>query len=310
MRYLFSVLLLTAAFPLLLKAQRLEVINITGAFACSYYGDSINESIHSFSSVTEAEDIIEDIIGVIGLKPRFEIRSADVPNAAAVIYRNKRFVLYNPGFIKQMNAAAGNKWASVSILAHEIGHHLNGHTLEETGSRPDVELEADEFSGFVLRKLGASLEEAQIAMKIAASVKASHTHPGRNDRLSAIARGWNHADEQIAGKTSPVKTNKQIEKPAVVVEPQKDESPLAEKYIAMDVSFYADPQGVYHVTIRDHLVKLASGNIYIIGMFAHSNKKGYPYMLYDKHYNYLYINSRGAIVNGAGRKVGLVKVHR
>ena len=34
------------------------------------------------------------------------------------------------------------------------------HTLERGGSRPEIELEADEFSGFVLRKMGATLPQA------------------------------------------------------------------------------------------------------------------------------------------------------
>src|SRR4051794_11431070 len=46
-----------------------------------------------------AEEIIAEIIDVIGLKPNFEVKAANVPNAAAVIYGGKRYVLYNPNFI-------------------------------------------------------------------------------------------------------------------------------------------------------------------------------------------------------------------
>jgi hypothetical protein len=151
----------------------------------------------TFTSVSEAKTMIADIIEVIGIKQNFEVMAANVDNAAAVIYRQKRYILYNPDFINKLNAAAGNKWASVSILAHEIGHHLNGHTLENIGSQPEKELEADEFSGFVLRRMGATLGEAQ-----------SLTHPGKTDRLTAIAAGWNRANTQQGGKdlakTTPV----------------------------------------------------------------------------------------------------------
>ncbi|MCW3111082.1 MAG: hypothetical protein JWQ09_5588, partial [Segetibacter sp.] len=64
------------------------------------------------------------------------------------------------------------------------------------GSQIPKELEADEFSGSVLRRMGASLQQAQLAMKLIASPYASATHPGENDRLAAIARGWNSTTVQ------------------------------------------------------------------------------------------------------------------
>jgi hypothetical protein len=271
---------------------------------CSYYGELIDKEPAFEADVDEAEKIISRIINVIGLKPRFEIRAANVPNAAAVVYGTKRYVLYNPDFITSINKATGNSWAAVSILAHEIGHHLNGHTLEHTGSRPEIELEADEFSGFVLRKLGSTLQDAQAAMTIAAGVKASHTHPGKQDRLTAIARGWNNAGEPVAG----TKENKSVEKPAVVTS-RVEHAALAEKYIARDVLFAADPKGLYYITIRGNLVKIENEKLYVIGRMAESNMKGYPFMLYDNVYNYLYVDKKGRIFNGTGKKVGLMTDH-
>jgi hypothetical protein len=289
-------------------SQEAEKIEISSSYICSYYGDETDVPIYTFASAPEAETIIKRILDVIGLKPNFKIRAANVPNAAAVIYGSTRYILYSPKFISAINNAAGTDWASISILAHEIGHHLNGHTLTETGSRPALELEADEFSGFVLRKMGATLGEAQRAMSIAASERTSHTHPARKDRLEAIADGWHHADDQVAGKTVQSKTNKNVEKPVVVPKP-KEEPVLAEKFIAFDVQFNADPNGEYYVTVRNNLVKVAENSLYIIGRLANSNKKGYAYMMYDKHYNYLYVNANGAVLNGAGKKVGRMQVH-
>jgi hypothetical protein len=299
----------------------LMVLCLAGAFAqtpgdapltiaCSYYGETLSAPIASYRSSDDAQHVISEIVAIVGLKPNFEVRAADIPNAAAVIYRNKRLVLYNPGFTERLNRKAKSNWASVSILAHEIGHHLNGHTLLESGSRPDIELEADEFSGFVLRKMGATLQDAQLAMSIAASVKASHTHPGKASRLAAIAQGWTTADEQIAGKASVPKTNKQIEKPVVPRQPEKESNEvLAEKYIAYDVHFTADPAARYFVTVRDHLVKVEGGSLYVVATFAKSNRNRYAAMFYDKHYNYLYVTTAGSIVNGAGKKVGTIKKH-
>lgn len=146
-----------------------------------------------------ATKIIDLILETVGVKANFELRRASVPNAAAVVYEGKKYILYNPGFIVAMDKAAGTHWASITVLAHEIGHHLNGHTLDGKGSAPLIELEADEFSGYVLRKLGATLQEAQIAMKMIATTKATRTHPSKKDRLTAIADGWRAADEELTG---------------------------------------------------------------------------------------------------------------
>ena len=55
-------------------------------------------------------------------------------------------------------------------MAHELGHHINGHTIDvvmysdEVVDRPDLEsfrkmeLEADEFSGFVMAKFASNTE--------------------------------------------------------------------------------------------------------------------------------------------------------
>jgi hypothetical protein len=145
-----------------------------------------------FSNVSEARSIINDIMDVSDIQQNFKVEvTTQVDNAAAVIYQNVRYILYNPSFIDQLDNAAKDKWASISVIGHEIGHHLLGHTLDGRGSQIPKELEADEYSGLVLRRMGASLQQAQLAMKLIASPYASATHPGESDRLAAIARGWN-----------------------------------------------------------------------------------------------------------------------
>ena len=276
-------------------------------FMCSYYGEAINPQIRTAAADSEAEQIIGQILAVVGLRPNFEIRAANVPNAAAVILKNKRYILYNPKFMSAINSVSGSDWAGISILAHEIGHHLNGHTLEAGGSRPDIELEADEFSGFVLFKLGAGLSDAQAAMGVAANQKGSHTHPPRAARLRSIATGWNNASNQTGGRQDvAITTNKNIQKPAPVRTTTSDESVLESKYIAFDVEFDADRKGQYYITTRGNLVQVVNNEIYLIGRLAESNKRGYRLMISDKNYNYLYIGARAQIFNGAGRKVGLI----
>src|SRR4051812_37132749 len=120
MRYLLILFIVSEFF-----AQE-TTINLKGSTgACSYYGENINNAVSLTYSSDEARTIIEEIVSIVGLKPNFEIRSADIPNAAAVNFKNKRYILYNPRFVDELNKSAKSRWASVSILAHEIGHHLN-----------------------------------------------------------------------------------------------------------------------------------------------------------------------------------------
>ena len=56
-------------------------------------------------SAQGARDIINEINDVVGLKPRFEVRAANVPNAAAVIMNGQRYILYNENFVNTLNTA-------------------------------------------------------------------------------------------------------------------------------------------------------------------------------------------------------------
>ena len=97
--------------------------------------------------------------------------------------------------------------ASIGVLAHEMGHHYKNHVVNQGGSTPPKEIEADYFSGYVMAKLGASLTEANAAMQKIAATSASATHPAKADRLRAISKGWNYAQglsDMSPGSSTPL----------------------------------------------------------------------------------------------------------
>ena len=168
---------------------------------------SINASstdLPFFSSVADAEKIVSGIMDAMGLESTFKIKEANVPNVEATIKHHERYILYNPDFVNKVNEATKDKWASIFILAHEVGHHLDGHTEAGLRSTPAIELDADEFAGFVLCKMGATLGQAQLAMYYISNMASSKTHPGRLDRLGAIEKGWNKAQMQKESASSSV----------------------------------------------------------------------------------------------------------
>ena len=247
-----------------------------------------------------ATKLIDLILERVGLRASFEVRKANVPNAAAVVYQGKRYILYNPSFIAAMNKAAGTRWASVAVLAHEIGHHVHGHTLDGKGSLPAVELEADEFSGFVLRKMGASLLESQVALRIMAGTKATPTHPARSDRLLAVANGWNQADDLLNDEHVAEKSR------SLPKADSSEESSLLERQIAFDVHFNFDPTTMYHVTIRNNLVKLLNDRVYILGRLFSTGKIYYPLAFQTGSEDFLLISRTGKIINDQGKTLGYI----
>jgi hypothetical protein len=191
---------------------------------CNYYGEKTPSSVYTFMSDNEAAAALKLITEASGLASNFKILASDIPNAAAAIINNQRYILYNQTFINNLNQRV-NYWASISILAHEVGHHLNGHSLLPGGSRPGLELEADKFSGFILAKLGATLDEAQSAINALVTEKSSITHPGKSTRLAATANGW------YSNKSS-VNSEKTFEKPSFIG--QKDGKIYMPYYIKRD----------------------------------------------------------------------------
>jgi len=168
---------------------------------CCYYDERVATELYTFKADEDINAALNLITSASGLTQNYKVIAANVPNACATLIYNKksnsfeRYIIYNQTFIYNITNKV-NYWASICILAHEVGHHLNGHSLLPGGSRPNIELEADKFSGFVLAKLGASLEEAQSAIQSLASEFSSSTHPPRSARLAAIANGWYQNHQQ------------------------------------------------------------------------------------------------------------------
>jgi tetratricopeptide (TPR) repeat protein len=161
----------------------------------SFHGArSVGKITRSFQSDAEARTELERILSAVGLgyvADRISLRAtAQTPNAEAFIGKDgERFIFYNPSFMQRVKQKTAEHWSLVSILAHEVGHHVAFHTVIE-GHDHKFELEADYFSGFVLRRLGATLDQADAAMRLISPKMPGPSHPGLDDRLTAITIGW------------------------------------------------------------------------------------------------------------------------
>lgn len=178
----------------ILAQQRVQISN-----GCAYDTRVENTAPFTFPADPQAQQIVQEICTAIGIQQKFFVQSADVKNALACLQGNDRYILYNPNFLQEFQADARTKWAAYGVLAHEIGHHVNFHnfTEKDVARCKEMELEADRFSGSVLRLLGATYEEAKSDVEAIKEKAETETHPPVSARRLAVSNGWLEQDARL-----------------------------------------------------------------------------------------------------------------
>jgi tetratricopeptide (TPR) repeat protein len=195
----------------------ITMINHSFSQTGSYYGDPLDaakfcsvqlEMVNSFATNKDAQLAVDKIINVLGISQRFAIYQCNgIDNCTAVTIRGVRYIFFDSYFMKDISNNTNSSWTNLSILAHEIGHHINGHTVDflayMTGQIKPInlaeerqqEIEADEFSGYVMFKLGATLDQAQQAISFLSfdGDDTYSSHPNKAKRLAAIKKGYDKA---------------------------------------------------------------------------------------------------------------------
>ncbi|MFT5252884.1 MAG: hypothetical protein ACI87N_001906 [Flavobacteriales bacterium] len=282
-KLLILVVLLSTQFIIAQNYQTIEEIDD----ACTQLG---------FSGDDDAEIAVDAILDKIGLFRNFiiqecpEINNAVAKNIDVGNGHKERYILYDASFFKKIDDKAENGWAATSVLAHEIGHHLNGHSLNNEGSNHKFELEADEFSGFVLAKMGASLKDTQSAINTLKYEKATRTHPAKVDRLLRIEKGWNRGK----GKVIAIK---KIEEEIIneIIENDEDEITDIDGVTGQQVlANYIDAIGGQERVkgIRTLKSNVTSTLKYFIGEkeTEYSNKINYTYLTPNKYRTEINVN--------------------
>lgn len=193
--------LIAFCFSILMTASAVHAQKVTG---CGFKVPPRSLLKTKFQSVYEARAILNAMLDTIQWQENFSVREQNgIRNAYATIINRVRWIIYDNDFLEDIDAYASTKWASISVLAHEMGHHYYNHVVSSGGSTPPKEIEADAFSGFVMAKLGATLDQSLAAMQAIASDRASSSHPAKRDRLNAITRGWNSVNTPSTNPTTP-----------------------------------------------------------------------------------------------------------
>lgn len=199
---------------------------------CSYDDVLTENEVYLYDPSNEAERIVAEIVDALGLIKNFTVRSSNVPNALATTYNGTRYIFYSTDFLERFKADANTQWAAYSVLAHEVGHHLNGHNFGESNprARKMLELEADQFSGSVLRMLGATLDEAQAGLETFDLQGETNTHPPTTARKEAVSNGWKKRDEWLRDRGMKVDRVVNNTPTRSITQPKQNNETLAKEW--------------------------------------------------------------------------------
>ncbi|MFH2094369.1 MAG: hypothetical protein ABIJ16_01615 [Bacteroidota bacterium] len=250
-------------------------------FSCRIAISQADSVSYAYHPDKDAKEAVAKIMKYTGLEPDFLIIEGTVSTVVAYIRNNKRYIEYNPDFIKRVRNMTRTDWAAVSVLAHEIGHHLLGHTLRYKGTNPGNELAADKFSGYILYQMGASLEETVAAIKSVGCELDTIFHPPQSARIEAITNGWLQA--------------RQLSEQKAYMEFQ-DSAQSTRLVYHYKCTFKGD-ENIYFVDENDKIIWFDNyGKVVVLGFRQASDRKEYAwiYRYGDAEY---YVDRSGDIWN-------------
>lgn len=154
---------------------------------CSYSGGGCSNGLTNPTQY--ASNVVKSVCNNLGIQ-YIQTYAGNVGNACASNFQGRPIITYNVQFMNYL--ASKNQWAPISVLAHEVGHHINSDIswYGQFKHSWTKELQADFVSGYVLYKMGASLENAKSAFYIMFSWMGSSSHPDTPRRIDALTQGY------------------------------------------------------------------------------------------------------------------------
>ncbi|MBL8877624.1 MAG: hypothetical protein JNG88_00770 [Phycisphaerales bacterium] len=182
---------------------------------------------YGHETVTKIIDVLQSVPNVGGdLTALTVYRKARFGNAMAGLTDDRqRIVIYDGRWTNVMREKFSGG-ASIGVFAHEIGHHCHLNrdgSVRETpftsavrslagdNKRWLAELEADFTAGFVLARMGVTVEHAGNFMDALAAMEqkkkqdtgeGSYTHPPIQRRRKALHLGWKHGGGEAYSKSA------------------------------------------------------------------------------------------------------------
>lgn len=206
----------------------------------------------------ESLEIVSAILAVNDIEANFILRESPCRNALATRVGKRRFILYNPEFIKKFSIDAQSKWAVWLVFAHEIAHHVHDDDFSETNSfiLRKFEQKADEFACKTLYKMGASMDQMLSGFRGYSQYSPSSSHPAPRERMNSMMYNYKSRSYDFGRRDSIYS----IEDGAIVRRPYKID--LQRKSNSEDKKFVGPPTPRYAKKIDSTALRfLIAGNM-------------------------------------------------
>jgi hypothetical protein len=193
------------------QERQREILDIE--YQCSYNDSELKAREEIGESDGSYDEIVSEVLSLVGIpNSDIEIRTTSSFGAFSVINRDckRRFFVYNKAFFDSVYAVTKSYEPIKSICFHEIAHHFYRHPLKSKWEAHLHELEADRYSGFQMRLIGATLEESIAAMKYFGNETTSQSHPEKSIRINEIKAGYIDASLRIFKDSTYIKTDSLI----------------------------------------------------------------------------------------------------
>ena len=134
--------------------------------------------------------VVNSIRRALDVRAEFDVYIAkDENNAFATVANGRKILVVDVEFLERINKIAKTDWGAISIVAHEVGHHVAGFS----GDSHTNELNADYWSGYILQRLGSATEASTKAILTVGTEQDTQSHPNKYKRSNMIEKGWNDA---------------------------------------------------------------------------------------------------------------------
>ena len=159
---------------------------------CLYNPGEQFNSIKIFKPInTKYLKIAQEIILSRGVKKDVQFYEADINNALATIVNGKMIIIYDTTFLNMTEKLTNNKGGATMVLAHEIGHLLNIHSLAPSASSPWWdELDADYFVGLIVLAKKIPIESIYALYDLFPTMSDSKSHPEWQARIKTTINGY------------------------------------------------------------------------------------------------------------------------
>ncbi|MBV6442837.1 MAG: hypothetical protein EPGJADBJ_04563 [Saprospiraceae bacterium] len=178
-----------------------ELLELNAAQRCIYTGALMDEELYRFPESDRVNAWVKEIAELGDTEINFEVVQTNVENVSAVLDGEKRYLLYSLDFVEK-----NTELEVVVALAHEVGHHANGHHFSAE-RRKTEELEADQFMGYVMSKRGFTMPDIEAFLKkLPSSYELSF-----EDRRLVVGEGFDKAGRSMQINSLPFDNNPQLD---------------------------------------------------------------------------------------------------